>query len=168
MVRAYYGRGLAGASDYLSPGHPFAKQSRGLAEFQAHHSRWNSWVAGAEVLRSPGPPWRSILTCILVALAGCEESNKPLPRLRITEEAAVSVQPDMPRAQVEDALGGPAGNYRAGPLGLSAQDLDYPSVLRNGARLSRWIGDEGAVYVYFDKDDVVYYSFWVPLPRVSP
>jgi hypothetical protein len=77
-----------------------------------------------------------------------------LPRpSRVTRENSERIKEGMSRAEVEEILGGPPGDYRTKPT-----NLDRDAVAR--AILSvffnaEWCGDEGEVWVSFGPDDKV-------------
>jgi hypothetical protein len=60
----------------------------------------------------------------------------------------------MTAAQIERLLGGPPGSYQTGPLNASAMLVGDPRITPD-TELRKWSGDEGTIYLWFDRRDRV-------------
>jgi hypothetical protein len=85
---------------------------------------------------------------------------------RITKEHYDRIQGGMPRHEVEAILG-PPGDYRTGPVGLDHAGSDARFFLSHDGALVwhrevRWQGDEAQISVWLDPTGMVVNSAFVP------
>jgi hypothetical protein len=97
-------------------------------------------------------PWRLLAVAgVLVSLGAALTLALP-HRCPVTEAALGRVKEGMTRAETEEILGGPPGDYRGVPEGSNAFSLSYHSP-------EVWFGDEGTALVRFDAGVVGYARF---------
>jgi hypothetical protein len=89
-----------------------------------------------------------VLGVCLLLFAALLTLTWPRPS-KVTRENRDRIKEGMTLAEVEEILGGPAGDYRTMPI----EYPEYPSGVPCGSlpsgSLAGWAGDEGAVEVYF-------------------
>jgi hypothetical protein len=72
------------------------------------------------------------------------------PRTAISDETAAKIKVGMTVAEVEEILGGPQGDYTT-LLGGLGEYRAPPNPPFEDVDDQEWIGDSGAVWVYFDR-----------------
>jgi hypothetical protein len=72
---------------------------------------------------------------------------------------------EMPRDEVEELLGCPAGDYSTRPGGFSSRSGSGWMPIRHIAYKQVWTNNEGSVTVAFDNQDRAVWFTWHDLPR---
>jgi hypothetical protein len=79
------------------------------------------------------------------------------PSSRISRDSQKMIKLGMSRAEVERILDSKPGDFRTREC--------HPAWRGNGAKMDladTWIGNQGAIYVWYSDDDVVYHSHFAP------
>lgn len=77
-----------------------------------------------------------------------------------------SIQIGMTIEQVNDILGGPAGDYAVEPHFILV-GIDHVSRYRDGRQVHIWLFDGGCVDIEFDASGQVHSKSWRDMPRQS-
>ncbi len=81
--------------------------------------------------------------------------------LSIDKETCDRVQRDMTRAEVEEIVGGPAGDYSGV---FFRTGIAVPLTVAGSASRQQWTGTQGVLLVFFDEHEKVMSSMYLPPP----
>ncbi|MGE3805312.1 MAG: hypothetical protein AB7K24_11625 [Gemmataceae bacterium] len=82
----------------------------------------------------------------------------------VTEEVQRAIKPGMSRIEVERLIGAPPGNYSSIFL---HHDCDLFMMVQGQAQRWKWVGPQGAIFVFVDANGRVITSVWVSLAYLA-